>query len=318
MTFHVDAAYLLSLTLIIYTLLATSLLLISLRQVLVLHKGKKTQRGIYKKRALQSLQLSFVLSFLLFIFSVLDMTFFNKFYALFSQELRFLASFIPVFLAFATLCTLLWIGGIKKEKKYSTSVWAFLSSLFLLKTTLFLVSLSFLFFYNQTPVLFVEILTTQTPTLLPYYAVLNKFFSIMSPIYNYIPLFCAFSLFVLLASETLAYSLQLLYTLFCRKVDDFGRDYYTQSLKVLGRGAFYASLLLTLFMLAVLAGNYFNYLIMPFILTQTSILLLLAPLACINFALIVLSSQPLRHKIAILISPLFIFISSTFFILQTL
>ncbi len=319
-TFSVNSLYLLSLTLLIYTFFAGSTFSTALKQVFVLSIGKKANRNIYKKRAIQALNLTFVVNTILFAFSAVDLAFFNVFYSLLSIELSFLAQFIPIFTGLSMVFSRLWLHSLKRSSKPIISGgWAFLTILVQLKAFFILCCITFLYFYNSTPLesqIFFAV--TETSTYLPLILFANKTLSILYPILTQIKLFALVLLFFFLVGGSLAYTSQLFYTLMSRKIDDFGRDYYIQTLNLLSRNAFRATFFLTIFVLAVVVLTYFEMSLMVYAFNQLSYASLLLPLALINLLFVALSNNALRHKIAIIISPFLILIGSTFFFLQVI
>ncbi len=319
-TFTVNSLYLLSLTLLIFTFFTGATFSTAFKQVFVLSIGKKANRNIYKKRAIQALNLTFVVNTVLFIFSAVDLAFFKIFYGLLSIELSFLAQFIPLFTGLSMIFSRLWLHSLKKSPKPIISgCWAFLTVLVQLKAFLILSSITFLYFYNSTPLesqIFFAV--TESSSLLPLILFANKALSILYPILVQIKLFALILLFFFLVGGSLAYTTQLFYTLMSRKIDDFGRDYYIQTLNLLSRNAFRATFFLTVFLIAIVALSYFDMSIMLYAFNQLSYASILIPLALINLLFVALSNNALRHKIAIVISPFLILIGSTFFFLQVI
>ncbi len=315
-----DPLFLLALCLMMYAFFSGLMFSISFRQIFVLHKAKVTQRSMYKKRAIQALGSTLILNLVFFLLSIADIFYFQTMYGLLSQELRFLAFYVPIFLGISLVFTFLWLNNLQSEKtNFIASISAFIAVVAHLKNFFLLIAFAYLFFYNTAPTEAVLFITPNAESaFMPLIAIINKALSIMQPISLDVPFFLLFALFMLLASTTLAYAWQLQSTLHSRNKDDFGRDYYMLALKDLAKAGAFSSLLLTLFMLTYTALAYLGSQVMNMSFSQNNFILILMPLACVNFFVIAFAQNPIRHKISISILTFMVLIPITFFILFTL
>ncbi len=285
-------------------LLAFSIFYICVEQIFVLYKSRTTQRAIYKKRALQSGQLILVLSFVS-----------SAILSLHYKELFLALAFSIATFVFNTF----WLLGVKSEKSVFTFFSGALSVIFSLSFAVFTYGCAYVQFYTNYPMTF---LFEQVPANLNIYEFTPALFYTFLPYIQFtnvkIYLLISFFLYLVFSGNSIAFSLQLQNTLFSRKKDDYGRDYYSSTLTELGKNAFRSTLMLCLLISLFIFLSFTRFGYIPFTLNKLSAILLLLPIATVNFAILGMSYNPLRHKIALIISPLLVFTGSAYFLFQSI
>ncbi len=312
-----DQFYIVSFFLLLFTFFIGSACFTNIRQIFVLRRGVITERGMYKKRAIQALQFCTVLNFPLFLYTAYEICF-PKLFLFLVIKFYTLLMFLPIFLGLSSIGALFWINALKKQQEKSVSwFWALFCAFVNLKAFSIMIILSYHFFYCPQ-ISNIQFFLAEPDIFYPVVAFYNKFANFTYPFLQNPQQLIFMIFFFLVSSSTLAYALQLLNTLLCRKIDDFGRDYYSQTISLLSRNAFRSCFFLCLVILVPILSPFLDYQIINFPLTETALALLVFPLTLISFIIIALSKNPLRHKITIFLSPLFILSGSLFFIFQTL
>ncbi len=293
-----------SLLLLFATLLAFALFFLCVEQISVLSKAKNTGRALYKKRAQQGSQLAFSLN-------IIALALVGLYY----KELSLAIFFGAGALAF----NLFWLLGIRSANSKISVFSGFFSFLFSLSFAIYLFGSAYVQFYTNYPLTF---LYEQIPATVDPFNFTQELFKIFLPYIQFtnVKIYLILSLFFTLtfAGNSIAFSLLLQNTLFSRKKDDFGRDYYSSTIKELAKNAFRTSFILCLIILVFIGLSYTKHNYFPFTLSQLSAILLLLPIATANFAILALSYNPLRHKIALVVSPLLTFTASAYFLFQSI
>ncbi len=312
-----STTFIIILSLLVFTFLICASVTITLRQIFTLQKSVSTQRSIYKKRAIQALELAFVLYSILFFASAIDITFTQVFFTSLDDGVYNIIVFLPIFLSFSLFLVRYWFRALKKSETNTVSwFWALVSAFTSLKSIgLILISTYFTLYCAppigpQLPLFEID----KTSALAPYIEFFsNVVINIYMPMLAY-PLQCFYmTVFFIVSGLALGYAFQIFYTLICRDNDDFGRDYYNTSIKDYSRNAYNSIALLCALVLIGIVGN-----IIPFARNTNAILIVLFPIVLVFYFLIMRSENPLRNKVSIAVSPLFLLIASVFFVLQTL
>ncbi len=309
--------FIILLSLLVFTFLTSASATITLRQIFTLQKAVSSQRSIYKKRAIQALELSFVLYSILFFASAIDIAFTQVFFTSLDNAVYNIIVFLPIFLSFSLFLVRYWFRALKKSENNTVSwFWALVSAFTSLKSIGVIIISAYYSLYvippigPQVPLFEID----EASALAPY---LEFFSNVVTNIYMPMlasPLQCVYMVFFfILSGLVLGYAFQVFYTLICRNNDDFGRDYYNQSIKDYAKNAYYSTALLCAMVLLGIVAN-----IIPFAKNSDALLIALFPIVLILYFSIMRSENPLRYKVSIALSPLFILIASVFFVLQTL
>ncbi len=314
-----NIVFFLFISIIAYALFSCTSAITIFRQIFVLKQGVTAKRTVYKKRAIQSLEFALVVNVFLFLTSAIDVMFAHSIFAHVGKELSFITVFFPAFLFANIVFLFLWIRVLKKSEETKV-FWAFalITAFTSIKIISIILILVFRLFYTVTAEVLPFFVVVEGSSMASLFIFYNKLFSAMLPFVQQ-PISSTFIvLFFLASGSALGSAFQMLYTLICRKIDDFGRDYYAQTLKVLGAAGFRSSLLLTLLVAIAIIASLANAAIIPLNLDTTALFIVFIPLALANFIMIALSQNSLRFKISICTSPIFIIIGVFFFIVQTL
>ncbi len=311
----------LSFFILLYALLAFSSLIIAMRQVFILKRARFSEKSVYAKRATQGLYSVFFVNLTLLVVSMLEIFLSRFLSSSLTQEIYFLTLFIPFFAAFSMLCTVAWIY----TEKYAHSLLAFLSELATLivnfQFTLLTMLISFIYFYgtietgadtNSTQF----IVFSPDETNANYYAVINKLIYVFTPATKQIFMFIAMIGIYAFSALCLAASLQLLYTLLCRNINDYGRDYYNSTITEYAKIVFRATFIFNILIILHIVFAYFNLSLLPFSFSWTALLILPLFATSVLSAYIAFSENPMRNKAIIIALPLLILIADMGFIVH--
>ncbi len=313
MPLFASSTFFILLALLFFTLFIGAAATISLRQIFALSQGVKTQRSHYKKRAIQALELAFVLYSVLFFISAIDIGFTKIFFTSINNAVYNVIVFLPIFLSFSLFLVRYWFRDLKASQGNTISwFWALLSAFTSIKALGLIIIGTYVTLYispESQNLVDPEILST------------NQYIAFIQNAINniYLPMFsklthCLYMLaFFLLSGIAMGYSLQLLYTLICRSNDDFGRDYYNASIKDYTKNAYFAMTLLCTLVLIGILGQ-----VIPFAINNLAYVVAFYPLVLVLYFVIMRSQNPLRFKISIAICPLLLLIASVFFVVQTM
>ncbi len=322
-TTAIHPLYLAALAFLIYTFFAAAMFYISAGQVVALHKFKTTERSIFKKQAVQSLSLVMVISLVFFALSLADFMYFKKIYGQLSARDYNLIKFIPPFACVCFVLTLAWKTLVQKATKIN-----FIHYLLGLVTTLahlintcfiFVISFYFLFAMNNIAPASVDAEVNSST----FVALTNAFMAFLAPGLDakngFMLDFAFYILAFIFIMPALAYTLQMQSTLMVRKLDDYGRDYYMQTIKKYSKSALHFSECLTCLIVVIVGFSMYEPDKLPFALPMTEALaaLLMFPLATVSLYIITKSENPLRHKIAIYTAPILHLFPSIIYILLT-